>query len=739
MSEKPDGPNRGRIGIRLGYLGPEGTFSEAALRRYSPDHEAIPYLDVLSALEAVRSGAIDAAVVPIENSVEGGVNATLDALAAGDPLMIVGEVLLPITFTVARSHNFHGEIRRIGTHPHAWAQCRKWVHQNLPAAAHVPTPSTAAAAAALAEGSEEFDAVLCSAISAEKYQLHTVAADVADNRNAVTRFVAVARPSRLPEPTGADKTTLMVHLAHNEAGGLLDMLEQFAVRGVNLSRIESRPIGDSLGRYSFSMDAEGHVAEQRVQAVLIGLHRVCPVVQFMGSYPAADGRRPIVRNGTADEDFVAARAWVGSILEQDGDPIPIAPPAYVPIVNSSGPAMQLGNTDSKTRILNAALHEFYRFGYDGASMRRIASNARSDPGLIPYHFGRRRALFESAVFGELPSLEDALALFTPAPDLTVPGVGAILEMNGGTGIRAAVVGFLRTAIAPSPSPDAIQAEMAAALARVAQKSAERVENPHIAHPMLRLTVGLLVLRDIAPVAPLAHLGTWEVVRLVEARLKLVDPDLQAEPIPHRERPARAAESGWGPQGLPDPGLPARERILAAATMLFAKWGCHRASLREIAQLADCDIALVHYYFGGKTGVLEAVLDQCHLREPAGTGEGEIADRLDEVFACMQDPETRTFLRVLLTTGANPGNDAIMGVVLRRLQGVVDSLFGGMERSDIAIGFHLLFAELVGSLVMDEILEPSEGNMICPQTHEFARRLVAGANSGMSLEQLAQQE
>nr|NLD40585.1 prephenate dehydratase [Actinomycetales bacterium] len=122
---------------------------------------------------------------------------------------------------------------------------------------------------------------------------------------------------RLPEPTGADKTTLMVHLGHNEAGGLLEMLEQFAVRGVNLSRIESRPIADSLGRYAFSMDAEGHVAEERIQAVLIGLHRVCPVVRFIGSYPAAEGRRPLLRPGTSDADFREAREWVSSILDRE--------------------------------------------------------------------------------------------------------------------------------------------------------------------------------------------------------------------------------------------------------------------------------------------------------------------------------------------------------------------------------------------------------------------------------------
>ena len=304
---------------RYAYLGPEGTFTQAALLQVTRAEEADlePCTDVVTALERVRSGEADFAVVPIENSVEGGVNVTLDTLSTGAPLVIVGEMLVPITFTLcARPGMTLERVRRISTHPHAWAQCRRWITEHLDGAVHVPATSTAAAAALLASGQPEpgFDAALCSDLSARQYGLEVLAAGVADNPHAVTRFILVSRPGRLPEPTGADKTTLMVHLADNEAGALLNMLEQFATRGVNLSRIESRPIGDSLGRYSFSIDAEGHVAEERVQATLIGLHRVCPTVRFLGSYPRADGQRPHVRPGTYDADFRAAREWVGSLL-----------------------------------------------------------------------------------------------------------------------------------------------------------------------------------------------------------------------------------------------------------------------------------------------------------------------------------------------------------------------------------------------------------------------------------------
>lgn len=304
--------------LRYSYLGPSGTFTEAALRQVADPAEAVflPQVDVICALDAVREGAADYAVVPIENSVEGGVNATLDSLATGRRLVVLGEMLVPVGFVLAARPGTHlADVRRIATHPHAWAQCRRWIAAHLPDAVHVPATSTAAAAALLAApGSPGFEGALVAPLSAETYGLEAIASHVEDNPNAVTRFVLVGLPGQLPERTGADKTTLVVHLPHNNAGALLDMLEQFATRGVNLSRIESRPIGDSLGRYSFSIDAEGHISDERVAAALMGLHRVCPVVRFLGSYPRVDGIRATVRPGTADADFVAARAWVEALL-----------------------------------------------------------------------------------------------------------------------------------------------------------------------------------------------------------------------------------------------------------------------------------------------------------------------------------------------------------------------------------------------------------------------------------------
>ena len=307
--------------LRIAFLGPFGTFTEQAVRQVaSPDAVLLPMTSAPQALAAVRNGQADRAVVPIENSIEGGVNATLDALAHGQPLVIVGEMHVNVVFQLAvRPGTTPEQVRRIGTHPHAWAQCRGWVESTFPGAVHVPATSTAAAAQLLSQGEAGFDAALCNAVSVSSYGLQALYQDVADNPGAVTRFVLVSRPGSLPAPTGADKTTIQVALPVNESGALLTMLEQFAVRGVDLSRIESRPSGDGLGNYEFSIDIVGHVSEERVQAALVGLHRHSPWVRFMGSYPRIDGVANAPAVGTSDEAFRSARNWVEGLLAGRAD------------------------------------------------------------------------------------------------------------------------------------------------------------------------------------------------------------------------------------------------------------------------------------------------------------------------------------------------------------------------------------------------------------------------------------
>ncbi|GMA86929.1 hypothetical protein GCM10025868_21790 [Angustibacter aerolatus] len=212
--------------MTTGYLGPRGTFCQAALLRTldDPAADVRPMPSVDAALSAVRSGELDAAMVPIENSVEGGVPATMDALGSGSPLQVVAEALLPVTFVLAaRPGTALADVRRVGSHPHGWAQCRGWVAAHLPGAAYVPALSTAAAAEALSlPGEPPHDAALCAPIAAETFGLDVLARDVGDTAGAVTRFLLVTRPGPPPARTGADRTSVVVFQADDHPGGLLE-------------------------------------------------------------------------------------------------------------------------------------------------------------------------------------------------------------------------------------------------------------------------------------------------------------------------------------------------------------------------------------------------------------------------------------------------------------------------------------------------------------------------------------
>ncbi len=298
---------------RFAYLGPEGTFTEAALRTLPAAAKAdlAPHTSVGAALEAVRAGHADGAVVPIENSVEGGVAVTLDELANGDPLMITREIHVEVQFALlARPGTAVDGVRRVATHPHAEAQCRRWLATHLPEAEVVLEVSTAHAAALVAAADSPYDAAIAAPIAADTYRLATLATSIADRSGAVTRFVLVSRPGPPPAPTGADKSSLVAFIRDNHPGALLEMLEQFAARGVDLTRIESRPTGFTLGEYCFSVDLKGHVSDSRVGEALMGLRRICADVRFLGSYPRADGAVVDVAVGTSDSDFRDAEAWL---------------------------------------------------------------------------------------------------------------------------------------------------------------------------------------------------------------------------------------------------------------------------------------------------------------------------------------------------------------------------------------------------------------------------------------------
>jgi prephenate dehydratase len=300
----------------LAFLGPEGTFAHAALRGLPVAQGAalLPTANVTLAIDAVRAGGADAALVPLENSVEGAVPATLDELANGEPLIIAEETYLHVAFELmARPGTARDAIRTVATHPHAEAQVRRWLLSNLPDAQVTLVGSTAGAAQAVAAG--DYDAAVGAAVAGELYGLDVVAHDIADNAGAVTRFVLLTRPAPPGPPTGNDRTTLVAYLREDHSGALLEILTEFSARAVNLTRIESRPTKGGIGQYCFSIDCEGHVTDERVGDALAALHRVCSAVRYLGSYPRRDGAQAAVPRGRADGDFVGARDWLRGVRE----------------------------------------------------------------------------------------------------------------------------------------------------------------------------------------------------------------------------------------------------------------------------------------------------------------------------------------------------------------------------------------------------------------------------------------
>jgi prephenate dehydratase len=306
---------------RFVYLGPEGTFSEQALLTLpaAVHGTRMPARSVPEALEAVRNGEADAALVPVENSIGGQVGVTLDELANGSPLLITREVVLPVEFVLAgRAGTSLVDVRTVAAHPQASTQCRKWLRNHLPDATVVDVLSNAAAAVAAANG--EYDAAICAPIGASGHRLTVLADKIADHPEAVTRFALVCRPAPPPEPTGDDVTSLAVYIAHDRVGALLAVLMELAVRGVNLTRIESYPTGERLGRYVFFLDCTGHVAQARVGEALQGLRRICADVRFLGSYPRARGQHDEPPGAAPrTDDFADSGAWLARIRAGDLD------------------------------------------------------------------------------------------------------------------------------------------------------------------------------------------------------------------------------------------------------------------------------------------------------------------------------------------------------------------------------------------------------------------------------------
>jgi prephenate dehydratase len=280
--------------MRLAYLGPPGTFSEEAVRAADPgaDDERVPFTTIHETVMAVQDGTVDRALVPIENSLEGGVSATLDALAFDAPdVEIVGETVLAIrNCLIARSALPLDAIETVVSHPQPLGQCARFLRDNLPGASVRATTSTADAVREVAASDRPW-AALGPASAAALYGCHVLRDGVDDERDNATRFVWLARAGTSPAGEGALagwKTSVVFAGAGDQAPGwLVRCLSEFAFRGVNLTRIESRPGRARLGHYLFHVDMEGGAGDPSVADAIAALGRHCEEVRLLGSYPAA--------------------------------------------------------------------------------------------------------------------------------------------------------------------------------------------------------------------------------------------------------------------------------------------------------------------------------------------------------------------------------------------------------------------------------------------------------------------
>ncbi len=302
---------------RVAYLGPQGTFTEAALLQMaaagvipgSAESELVPLPcdSAAGALAAVRSGTADYACAPLENSIEGSVVPTNDSLATGAPLQIFGEHTLDVAFSIAvRSGTRAADVGTVAAFPVAEAQVRRWLADHLPGARTVPTTSNAAAAHDVAEG--RADAGVSTALAAQRLGLSTLADGVVDEPNARTRFVLVGRPGPPPARTGADRTSVVLRL-DNVPGALVSAMTEFAIRDIDLTRIESRPTRIELGTYVFFLDCVGHIDDDPVAEALRALHRRCADVRYLGSWStgSAAGATPPATDEAAE--------WLAALRE----------------------------------------------------------------------------------------------------------------------------------------------------------------------------------------------------------------------------------------------------------------------------------------------------------------------------------------------------------------------------------------------------------------------------------------
>jgi prephenate dehydratase len=301
----------------VAFLGPEGTFTAEAAARAAPDAPRLPQATIPEVFAAVREGRAATGVVPIENLIEGSVNVTLDELAFGAPgLYIRGELLVSISMNLlARPGIALADVTALRSHPHALAQTRRWVAEHLPGAAQHAATSTAEAAREVAEedpaGSQR-GAAIGTVLAAERYGLQVLATDIHDRQGNLTRFAVLG--ATMAAPTGADKTSLVVFFGEDRPGLLLRILDELALRGINLTKIESRPTKTTMGEYCILIDCEGHPTQARLAEALRSLHRHVAELRVLGSYPRADGRPVVAAASDTDDAHASAGDWYSDLL-----------------------------------------------------------------------------------------------------------------------------------------------------------------------------------------------------------------------------------------------------------------------------------------------------------------------------------------------------------------------------------------------------------------------------------------
>jgi len=310
----PAGPISGNPG-RIGFLGPFGTFTEQALRSQADlaDAELIPFRTVPDVLDAVSEGSLELGFVPIENSIEGTVNFTQDALAFDYDLLIQREVVLDIEHCLlARPGTSLDDVKVVLSIPVATAQCAHYLHRTLPDADVRAANSTAEAARLVAEESTPGVAAIAPRSAAALYGLEPIAVDIADHPGNQTRFVLVAREG-VPPATGHDRTALVVYQRADEPGSLISILQEFAARRINLSNLLSRPTkAGGLGDYCFVLYAESHISDELLADAMRSLHAKQGRVKFLGSYPAAGENARSAREH-ADARWREADDWIAAL------------------------------------------------------------------------------------------------------------------------------------------------------------------------------------------------------------------------------------------------------------------------------------------------------------------------------------------------------------------------------------------------------------------------------------------